>query len=117
MPMTDAAVTKIFSEVFLAGTETFPSGTWLALYTDAACTTECSAGGYARQAVTFTATSARVVSNTALITMTVGGSDVAVAWAIVDASTGGDLWATGTLPTPQSAGSFPVQAGALRIDG
>lgn len=85
-----------------------PATVYLALYTsnptDADSGTEVSGGGYARQAITFNASSGGVCTNSSTHAFTASG----VSWGSIthvgirDASTGGNLLRYGALTTPRT---------------
>ncbi len=76
---------------------TAPSGQYMALYsvapTDAGGGTELTGNGYARQSITFGASSGGVASNTNTVTFTASGGDwsAAIAGAVFDAVSGGNM--------------------------
>jgi hypothetical protein len=104
-----------------------PSGTYLALFTVAptdssAGTGEVSGGGYARQAITWGATSGgspTSVSNSATITFPTATASwgTIVAFAVFDAATAGNIiyWGTLTSVTVNASNQVVVNAGSLTI--
>lgn len=116
---TDTYEDKIINHFFRNSSQTPDANLYAGLFTQAPADagtggTEVSAGDYSRQAITFSAASNRVVSNSGLITFT---TSAAGAWGTVvhlgiwNASTAGTLVAFGPLRTalavnPGSAVSF-----------
>lgn len=95
--LTDFAEDKILN--ILRGTTATGFSPYLALYTVAPTETgggtEVTGGSYARTAVTFGAPSSGTISNSGAVTFptpTASWGNV-VAWAIMDASSGGNMWA------------------------
>jgi hypothetical protein len=96
-----ASITNHAEDAFLnilRGTTLSGITPYLALFTvapgEAGGGTEVTGGSYARTAVTFGAPSAGVISNSGAVTFPVpsaGWGDV-VAWAIMDAASGGNMW-------------------------
>lgn len=100
--MTDFAdylENKVLDHVFRNTSYTPPAGTYLALYTaaptDAGGGTQVTGGGYARQAITFSAASAGAISNTGAVNFTASGGNFGaiVAVGIFDALTSGNMLA------------------------
>ena len=98
MSYTDYLEDSIQDHVHGGTAFTAPSGQFLALFSvtpsDAGGGTELAvANGYARQAITFGASSGGVASNTSAVTFSASGADwsAAVAAAVMDASTGGNM--------------------------
>lgn len=85
-----------------------PVAIYVALYTVAPGVggggTEVAGGAYARQTVTFTAPSSGTSSNTVDILFPIASADwgTIVAFALLDASSGGNLLYFGNLSTPRS---------------
>jgi hypothetical protein len=101
----------VIDHLFRAQEFTPPSTIYVGLFTaaptDAGGGTEVSGGGYARQAVTFSAASGGSTSNNAAInfpTATASWGTV-VAFGLFDASTGGNLLAWDNLATSKAIGS------------
>lgn len=96
---------------------------WLALYTAAptatANGTEVSGGSYARQPITFDAASGGATQNSATVTFPAATAPwgTIVAWAIVDASSGGNqrTWKTISPISVGTGGVVRFQAGALDV--
>ena len=97
MSYSDYTEDKIQDHLHGVAAFTQPAGQYLALFsvapTDAGGGTELSGSGYARQSITFGASSGGVASNTNTVTFTASGGDwsAAVAAAIFDASTAGNM--------------------------
>lgn len=107
MSYTNYLEDEIQDHVHGVGSFTAPAGQYLALFSvtpsDAGGGTELSGNGYARQSITFGASSGGVASNTNVVTFSASGGDwsEAVAAAIFDASSGGNMleWAAITAVT------------------
>jgi len=90
---------KVLDHVFRNTALTSPSAVYLALYTvaptDAGGGTEVSGSGYARQEITFGASSGGAMANTAAVEFTASGGNFGsvVAVGVFDASTAGNLLA------------------------
>src|SRR5690349_1821803 len=102
MAFTTFAANELLDHVFGVGSYTMPSALYLALFTTAPTDaytsgspdgTEVSTGGYARQAITFSAASARAIGDNSAEAFTASGANygTVVAIGIFDASTGGNL--------------------------
>jgi len=121
---TDYLETAILNHVLRNTALTSPTTVYAALYTvtpsDSAAGTEVTGNNYARTAITFGAPSGGVTSNSAAVTFpTPSGSwGTVVAWAVCDASTGGNIlyWSDQT-PSKAIAANDTVQfaIGALVI--
>lgn len=90
---------ELLDHVFRNAAYTSPSAVYLALYTaaptDSGGGTEVSGSGYARQAITFGASSGGAIANTAAVEFTASGGNfgTVVAVGIFDASSAGNLLA------------------------
>ncbi len=97
MAKTDYLETSMLNHVLRNVSYTSPTQPYVALYTvaptDVGGGTEVTGGGYARQAVTFTAPAPDSVSNTTDVTFPIAsaGWGTVVAFGIFDAATGGNL--------------------------
>lgn len=97
MSYTNYLEDEIQDHIHGVGAFTAPAGQYLALFSvtpsDAGGGTELTGNGYARQAVTFGASSGGVASNSVAVTFTASGGNwsPAIAAAIMDASTGGNM--------------------------
>ena len=97
MSYTDYLENEIQDHVHGVGSFTAPAAQYLALFsvapTDAGGGTELTGNGYARQAITFGASSGGVSSNTVAVTFSAVGGDwsPAIAAAVMDASTAGNM--------------------------
>jgi hypothetical protein len=101
---------------------TAPSNRRLALFTtattDAGGGTEVTGGSYARQSVTFSAPSNGAVENTADVVFTNMPAATVTHWAIMDATTGGNMLLHGALNAPavvSSGQDLPFVAGDIDI--
>jgi len=96
---SDYLENKVLDHVYRNVAYTAPTGTYLALYTvaptDAGGGTEVTGGGYARQAITFGASSGGAIANTGAVAFTASGAayGTVVAVGIFDAATLGNLLA------------------------
>lgn len=104
---------KVLLHVFGATAYTAPTTLYCALFTtdpgEAGTGTEVSGGAYARQTITFTV-SDNLASNTAAVefpTATASWGTITYA-AVYDASSGGNLLASGALTTSKTIGSGDV---------
>ena len=97
MSKTNYLETALLNHVLRNVSYTSPTLPYVALYTvapsEAGGGTEVIGGGYARQAVTFTAPAPDSVSNSTDVTFPIASADwgTIVAFGIFDASTGGNL--------------------------
>ena len=95
--LSDHAENLLLDWAMTGGAATRPTAWYLALYTaapsDAGGGTEVSTGGYARQAITFSAASGGATSNTADVSFTAAGADYGTVThvGVFDASTAGNL--------------------------
>lgn len=98
----------ILNHFFRNTSTTSPTTVYIALYTsdptDADTGTEVSGGSYARQAVTFSAPSNGVISNSSTITFPVATANwgTITHFGIRDASTGGNLLVYGAFETAKT---------------
>jgi len=96
---TDYLEDKVLDFVFRNQTFTAITTVYMALFTvtpsDAGGGTEVATGGYARQAITFGASSGGAIANTGLVSFTASGGNYGdvLAGAIFDASTVGNMLA------------------------
>lgn len=96
---SDYTENAVLNHVFRNVALTSPTTVFLALYTvlptDAGGGTQVSGGGYARQAITFGAPSAGVITNSGAVSFTASGAayGTVVGIGIFDASTAGNLLA------------------------
>ena len=122
---SDYLETKVLDHVFGGTAYTAPSTLYISLYTaaptDSTSGTEIGTSGsaYARQTATFT-TSGGTTSNTANIEFSTATSDwcTIVACGVMDASSGGNLLAYGTLTSSKTVSSgdvFRFNTGSLDI--
>lgn len=116
---------KILDHSLGLTTYTKPAAVYLALFTsdpgETGSGTEVSTGGYARQAIVFSAASGGATSNTSSLTFTASGSGFGTVThlAIYDAITGGNLLYYSSVGTPRTiaageslllaAGDFDIQ--------
>ena len=97
MSKTDYLETALLNHVLRNVSYTSPTQPYVALFTVAPTETgggtEVTGGGYARQAVTFTAPTPDSVSNSTDVTYPIAsaGWGIIVAFAIMDAPTGGNM--------------------------
>lgn len=102
---------KLLDHTFRATDYAEPATVYLALYTtnptDANTGTEVTGGSYARQATAFSAAASGAISNAAIETFTDMPAATVTHFGILDASSGGNLLAYGTL-----ASTIIVTAGA-----
>lgn len=121
---TDYLENKLLDHVLRNTAYTSPTTVYVALFTaapgEAGGGTEVSGGGYARQAVTFSAPSAGSTSNSADITFPTATADwgTITHFAIFDASTGGNMLYYGQLTssvTVNSGQQLTIPAGNLTI--
>ena len=90
---------ELLDHAFGVASWSAPANVYLALFTaaptDAGGGTEVSGGGYARQAITFGASSGGAIANTGAVSLTASGANfgTVVAIGIFDASTGGNMLA------------------------
>lgn len=113
---------KLLEHIFKNTSYTSPATVYLALYTsdptDADSGTEVTGGSYARQTATFAAASSGTIATNANITFTSMPSCTVTYWGIRDASTGGNLLASGAFNTPTALASgdtLTVTSGSLTI--
>ncbi len=100
---------------------TQPAAQYMALFsvapTDAGGGTELTGNGYARQSITFGSSSGGVASNTNTVTFTASGGDwsAAIAGAVFDAVSGGNMleWNAVTSVTVTDGNSLTYTAGAI----
>lgn len=96
---TDFLEDELLDHAFRNASYTPPAAVYLGLFTaapsDAGGGTEVSTGGYARQAITFGASSGGVVASTSDVAFTATGANFGtVGWSgVFDASTSGNLMA------------------------
>ena len=117
--LENAALSHVFRNAPLAS----PSAVYLALFTaaptDAGGGTEVSAGGYARQAVTFGAPSGGEIANTASVGFTASGAAFGsvVAVGYFDAATAGNMlaWAPITSASVGDGDTINFPSGQLTI--
>ena len=108
MSKTNYLEDKILDHVLRNTAYTSPTTVYMALFTaapgEAGGGTEISGGGYARQAITFGAASAGAISNSADVTFPVSTSNHGsiTHFAILDASTGGNMLYFGALGTAKN---------------
>ncbi len=121
---TDYLENKLLDHVLRNTAYTSPTTVYVALFTaapgEAGGGTEVSGGGYARQAVTFSAPSAGSTSNSSDITFPTATADwgTITHFAIFDASTGGNMLYYGQLTssvTVNSGQQLTIPAGNLTI--
>lgn len=107
MPKTNYLDTILLNHVLRAIPYTPPTGVYVALYTvsPTATTTgtEVTGGGYTRQGTTFIAPVSGIVSNAADVTFPIATLPwgTVVAFALLDAPTGGNMLYFGTFSTPR----------------
>ncbi|MEY2653377.1 MAG: hypothetical protein RLZZ524_404 [Pseudomonadota bacterium] len=136
---SDYAENKLIDFILRGQSLTAPATTYVALYT-ASCTdagggTEASGGNYARQAVTSSlanwagtqsagsttassGTGGQTSNNNAISWGTVTWSGTVTHWALMDASSGGNMWFCAALTASQAVASgntVQFAAGALTI--
>lgn len=117
--LEDATLNYVFRNV---GAPT-SANVYLALYTvaptDAGGGTEVSGAGYARQAVTFGASSGGVIANTAPVSITASGGNFGdvVAIGVFDAASGGNMlaWASITSATINDGDTINFANGDIDI--
>lgn len=123
MSASDFLENKVLATALTGGAYTGAATVYAALYsvgpTEGGTTTELSGSGYSRKAVTFSVTG-NVATNTADITFGPASANwsTAVGWAIVDASTGGNILFQDTLPssvTVNSGKSLVFKTGKINI--
>tara|TARA_B100001093_G_C26860261_1_gene1029794 strand:+ start:4437 stop:4820 length:384 start_codon:yes stop_codon:yes gene_type:complete len=121
--ISDYLETKILQHVFGGTAYTAPTTLYISLYTvaptDSTSGTEVSGGGYARQTSAFTV-SGNTASNTAAIEYATATANygTVVAVGVMDALSGGNLLAYGTLSSSKTVSTddvFRFAAGALDI--
>ena len=110
--VSNYAATEMLNASLVVPGYTFPSALYLALYTvtpsASMAGTEVTGGAYARQGVTFAAASGTPITSvgpTASMTTfptATASWDVLVAFGLLDASVGGNLWFFGPLTTPRT---------------
>lgn len=121
MSYSDYLEDEIQDHIHGVGSFTAPAGTYLALFsvapTDAGGGTELTGNNYSRQSITFGASSGGLSSNTNTVTFTASGGDwsQAVAAAIFDASTAGNMleWNTITNVTVTDGSSLEYGVGDI----
>ncbi len=121
MSYTDYLEDEIQDHIHGNGSFSAPAGQYLALFSvtpsDAGGGTELSGNGYARQSITFGASSGGVASNTNTVTFTASGGDwsAAVSAAVMDASSGGNMleWNAITSVTVTDGSSLEYGAGDI----
>ena len=108
MPKTNYLDTVLLNHVLRAIPYTPPTGIYVALYTTTPTPTSPgvevgSGGGYMRQQATFTAPVSGVVSNAADVLFPIATLpwNTIVAFALLDAPTGGNMLYFGTFSTPR----------------
>jgi len=113
MSLSDTYETTTLNWLFTTGAVTRPTTWFISLYTvaptDSTAGTEVTGGSYARQAVTMSVTG-DTASNTATIDWPAATASwgTVVAAAIMDASTGGNIIAYGTLTASKTIASGDV---------
>lgn len=122
---TDYLEEKLLDHVFRATSYTSPSAVYLGLFTaaptDSTSGTEVSAAnGYSRQSLTFGAYSQGKIATSADVTFTASGGSwgVVLAFGIFDASSGGNLLASGTISPSvliNDTDTFTVASGKLEV--
>lgn len=96
---TDYLEDRVLNHIFRNTASTAPATVYLALYTvtpsDTGGGTEVTGGGYARQAITFGASSGGAISNTSAVSFTASGANygTVVSVAVMDALTVGNMLA------------------------
>ncbi len=96
---TDYLEDRLLNHIFRNTASTAPATVYLALFTvtpsDTGGGTEVTGGGYARQAITFGASSGGAIANTGAVAFTASGANygTVVAVAIMDALTVGNMLA------------------------
>ncbi len=96
---TDYLEDRVLNHIFRNTASTAPATVYLALFTvtpsDTGGGTEVSTGGYARQAITFGASSGGAIANTSAVAFTAAGANygTVVAVAVMDALTVGNMLA------------------------
>lgn len=120
---SDYLENAVLNHVFRNTALTSPTTVHLALYTvlptDAGGGTQVTGAGYARQAITFGAPSAGVITNTNTINFTAAGGNygAVVGVGIFDASTAGNLlaWDDITSATVNDGDTLQFAAGSISI--
>lgn len=104
MSASNSFENKVLDAGFGSGTLTKPANVYVALYstapTDSTSGTELTGNGYARQVVSFGSAANGVISSSGNVTFTANASSTwstAVAVALVDASTSGNIMVYGAL--------------------
>jgi hypothetical protein len=121
MSYTNYLEDKIQDHVHGGSAFTAPSAQYLALFSvtpsDAGGGTELSGNGYARQSITFDDSTGGLSTNTNALTFTAAGADwsAAVAGAVMDASTGGNMleWNSITSVTVLDGSNLVYSAGDI----
>ncbi len=122
MSYSDYLEDELQDHIHGVGAFTAPAGQYLALYsvapTDAGGGTELSGNGYARQSVTFGASSGGVASNTNTVTFTASGGDwsAAIHGAIFDAVSGGNMLEHNSITSVTVTDGSSLEYGAGDID-
>ena len=123
MPISNYLGNAVINATVRNTTYTSPATVYCALYSTAPTAstsgTELSGNGYSRQTVAFSAPSAATTASTGNVTFTATGNwSPAVATAIVDASTGGNiLWFTNLASTQviNSGQSITLTTGSITL--
>lgn len=97
--LENAILNHVFRNTALTSPTTVYMGLFTVAPTDAGGGTEVTGGGYARQAVAFSAPSGGAISNSAIEEFTASGANFGtiVAFGLFDAPTAGNLLAWGTI--------------------
>lgn len=97
--LENAILNHVFRNTALTSPATVYMGLFTVAPTDAGGGTEVTGGGYARQAVAFSAPSGGAISNSAIEEFTASGANFGtiVAFGLFDAPTAGNLLAWGTI--------------------
>lgn len=124
MAGSDYTENKLLDHLLGVAAFTSPATVYVALYTtdptDADAGVEVSGGGYARQAVTFSAAAAGATSNAAKVTFPTATASWGTLshWGIRDAATAGNLLVHGAFTTAKvidTDDTFEIAAGDLDV--